>query len=294
MSESSETTVLFVDVTDSTRLYELAGDAVAHTAIDDCIKLLKQATLVYGGRVIKTIGDEVMAVFPAASAAADAAVQMQEAVDGQPSIANFRMGVRIGLHHGPVVASEGDVFGDTVNVAARLAGIAARGQIMTSRATVELMTDAQRASTRRLYSIQVKGKEQEVNLYEIMWQESADQTTMAALRGTIRHKQTVLRLNYLDRVIVLDGTRNSISLGRDQDADLTVIDRMASRSHGKIECRLGKFVFVDHSANSTFITIDGELEIVLRREEIVLRGRGFIAFGQPRASATEAAEFICE
>ena len=294
MLEPSETTVLFVDVSDSTRLYEHAGDAVAHAAIDDCIKLLKQATLAHGGRVIKTIGDEVMAVFPAASAAADAAVQMQEEVDGQPPVANFRMGVRIGLHHGPVVARDGDVFGDTVNVAARLAGIAARGQIMTSRATVELMTDAQRASTRRLYSIQIKGKEQEVTLYEILWQESADQTTLASLRRTMRHKQTVLRLKYLDREIVLDGTRNSITLGRDKDADLTVIDRMASRAHGKIECRLGKFVFMDHSANSTFITIDGEPEIVLRREDVVLRGRGFIAFGQPRASATEVAEFICE
>jgi adenylate cyclase len=233
-------------------------------------------------------------VFPTASAAADAAVQMQEAVDGLPAVAGSRIGVRVGLHHGPVVARDGDVFGDTVNVAARLNGVAARGQIMTSRRTVELMTEAQRASTRRLYSIQVKGKEQEVNLYEILWQTSSDQTTLAALRGTMRHKQTVLRLKYLDREIVLDGAKTSITLGRDKEADLTVIDRMASRAHGKIECRLGKFVFADHSANSTFITINGEPEIVLRREEVVLRGHGFIAFGQPRASATEVAEFTCE
>jgi adenylate cyclase len=294
MSELSQTTVLFVDVCDSTRLYENAGDTVAHAAIDDCISLLKQTTVAHGGRVIKTIGDEVMAVFPSPSAAADAAVQMQEAVDGQPPVANSRMGVRIGLHHGPVVGRDGDVFGDTVNTAARLAGIAAKGQIMTSRGTVELMTDAQQASTRRLYSIHVKGKEQEVSLYEILWQESSDQTTLATVRRTVQHRQTALRLRYLDREIVLDGSRAKITLGRDKDADLTVIDRMASRSHGKIECRLGKFVFADHSANSTYITIDGEPEIVLRRDELVLRGRGFIAFGQPRASATEVAEFICE
>lgn len=294
MSEPTEITVLFVDVSDSTRLYEHAGDAVAHAAIDDCVNVLKQTTVSNDGRVIKTIGDEVMAVFPLASAAADAAVQMQEAVSGLPPVANSRMGVRVGLHHGPVVARDGDVFGDTVNVAARLAGIAAKGQIMTSRRTVELMTEAQRASTRRLYTIQVKGKEQEINLYEILWQEVADQTTLASVRSTMRHRQTVLRLKYLDRDIVLDGTRTSITLGRDKDADLTVIDRMASRAHAKIECRLGKFVFADHSANSTYITIEGEPEVVLRREELVLRGRGVIAFGQPRASATEVAEFSCE
>lgn len=294
MTEPTETTVLFVDVSGSTRLYEDAGDAVAHAAIAECIQILKQKTVANGGRVIKTIGDEVMAAFPHPSAAADAAVQMQEAIDELPPVAATKIGVRIGLHHGPVVARDGDVFGDTVNVASRLAALAAKGQVMTSRETVELMTAAQRASTRRLYSVEVKGKEQPVSLYEILWLESSDQTTLASQRSTMRHKQTVLRLMYQDREIVLDGTRTSMTLGRDKDADLTVIDRMASRTHGKIVCRVGKFVFADHSANSTFITFDGEPEIVLRREEVVLRGHGYIAFGQPRASATEVAEFTCE
>ena len=68
---------------------------------------------------------------------------------------------------------------------------------------------------------------------------------------------------------------------------------MASRSHGKIECRLGKFVLSDHSANGTYVTFQDEAELVLRRDEVVLRVHGYIAFGQPRASATEVAEFTC-
>ena len=58
--------------------------------------------------------------------------------------------------------------------------------------------------------------------------------------------------------------------------------------------RLGKFVLGDHSANGTYVTFENEPEIVLRREEVVLRNRGSIAFGQSRQTATEVAEFSCE
>ena len=103
-----------------------------------------------------------------------------------------------------------------------------------------------------------------------------------------------LRLKYLDQDIVLDVTRSSITLGRDKLADVTIVDRMGSRLHGKIEYRLGKFVLGDHSANGTFVTFENEPEIVLRREEVVLRNKGSIAFGQSRETASEVAEFSCE
>ncbi|MEW5865207.1 MAG: FHA domain-containing protein, partial [Pseudomonadota bacterium] len=93
---------------------------------------------------------------------------------------------------------------------------------------------------------------------------------------------------------VLSDERTVVSLGRDPAADLVVRDRMASRSHGKIERRLDKFVLTDHSSNGTYVTVEGDKEIVLRREEFTLRGRGWIAFGQPRATATDVLEFICE
>ena len=68
----------------------------------------------------------------------------------------------------------------------------------------------------------------------------------------------------------------------------------ASRAHGKIERRLDKFILTDHSANGTFVTIEGDKEIVLRREEFTLRGHGWIAFGQSRSGATDVIEFFCE
>ena len=68
------------------------------------------------------------------------------------------IGIRIGFNFGPVVEKDGDVFGDAVNLAARLAGQAQKDQIITSRETVEAMSPVLKTSCRRLYSIQVKGK----------------------------------------------------------------------------------------------------------------------------------------
>lgn len=286
--------MLFVDVSGSTRLYESAGDAVAHAAIDKCITIFKDRTVEVGGRVIKTIGDEVMATFPDASAAAGAAIEMQNSIDAMPPVANTKIGVRIGFHFGPLVERDNDVFGDSVNLAARLAGLASKGQIMTSRETVQMMSPLMRSCSRRLYSIEVKGKATPVDLYEILWQQSEDATTMATNRTVVKQKQTILRLKYLDQELVLDGPRTTVSLGRDKAGDVVIIDRMASRQHGKIERRLDKFVLADQSANGTFVTVDGEAEVVLRRAEFSLRAHGWISFGQSRATATEAVEFYCE
>jgi adenylate cyclase len=83
-------------------------------------------------------------------------------------------------------------------------------------------------------------------------------------------------------------------LGRDATTDLVVPDRMASRTHCVIERRQDKFVLVDRSANGTYLSIDGDREMCLRREEMLLRNHGFIALGQSKATATELVEFFCE
>ena len=291
--QGAATTILFADVSGSTRLYEHAGDALAHAAIEKCIAIFRDKTQAGAGRVIKTIGDEVMSVFPDASGAANAAAEIQMAIQELPPVASSKIGVRIGFHYGPVVEREGDVFGDAVNLAARLAGLAAKGQIMTSRETVDRMTPTQKAFSRRLYSIEVKGKAQEVDLYELLWQQSGEETALAT-RSEVRRTQAKLRLRYLDQEVLLDGSKGSLTLGRDKLADVTIVDRMGSRLHGKIEYRLGKFVLGDHSANGTYVTFENEPEIILRREEVVLRNKGSIAFGQSRETATEVAEFTCE
>ena len=294
MSEQSTGCVLFADVSGSTKLYETVGDAAAHAAIDLCVKLFAGITEQHGGRVIKTIGDEVMAIFPQAAEAGRAAVDIQLGIAGMAPVDKVRLGVRIGLHFGPVVERDGDVFGDTVNLSARLTEMASRGQIITSFETVERLGDLQRLDCRKLYAIPVKGKEKDVQICEILWTDVDDATTMAAPRTRNEKASATLRVSYRGRSIVLPTECKSLVLGRDAAADLVVAERMASRMHCEIEARQGRFFLTDRSANGTWVEIDGASEVVLRREESMLHGHGYISLGQPRAASTELVEFFFE
>ncbi len=292
--QPSEAAVLFADVSGSTKLYEIAGDAVAHAAIEKCVNLMRDKTVAAKGRVIKTIGDEVMASFPSADAAADAAIEMQSGIAELPPVGTTKIGIRIGFNFGPIVEREGDIFGDAVNLAARLSHVAAKDQIITARETVMRMSPMLKSATRAITTIQVKGKAEEIQVYELMWQQNEDMTTMATTKSIFKPKKTLLRLKVQGSDVVLDAERQAVALGRDAAADVVIKERMASRAHGKIERRLDKFVLTDHSANGTYVTVEGDREVILRREEFTLRGHGWIAFGQPRASATDVIEFFCE
>ena len=285
--------VLFADVSGSTKLYDTVGDAAAHQAIELCLKLFSALTEQHGGRVIKTIGDEVMAVFPEASKAGAAARDIQLGMQEMAPVGKVRLAARIGMHQGPVMEKAGDLFGDTVNLAARLTEMASRGQIITSLDTVSLLTPLQKMDCRQLYSIPVKGKEREVPICELMWTDTDDATQVVAQRAST-DAGNALRLVYRSRVVTLDEEKKSVVLGRDNTADLVIPDRMASRAHCEIEKRQDKFVLADRSANGTYLSVDGDREIVLRREEALLRGHGFIALGQSRATATEFVEYFCE
>src|SRR2546428_4098937 len=158
MEESRQTTVLFADVSGSTKLYETAGDAAALTAIGRCIERMRKAAESTGGRVVKTIGDEIMALFPSPDAAAGAASDMHATIEQLPEVGGSKLGVRVGFHSGPVIQREDDVFGDTVNMAARLVEQAGKGQIIISHETAEPFSPAFRAFTRPPVSDPVKGQ----------------------------------------------------------------------------------------------------------------------------------------
>ena len=292
--QASEAAVLFADVSGSTKLYEVAGDAVAHAAIEKCIALMRERTARAQGRVIKTIGDEVMSAFPTADAAADAAIEMQSAIAELPAVGTTKIGIRIGFNFGPIVERDGDIFGDAVNLAARLSHVATKDQIITSRDTVMRMSPMLKSSTRSITTIQVKGKAEEIQVYELIWQQSEDMTTLATAKSIFKPKKTMLRLKVQGTEVELSQERPVVALGRDATADVVIRERMASRAHCKIERRLDKFILTDHSANGTYVTVEGDREIVLRREDFTLRGHGWIAFGQPRATSTDVIEFFCE
>ncbi len=295
LNHQSEQAVLFADVSGSTRLYELLGDKRAFTAINGCLSILRQLTSAHQGRVVKNIGDEIMAVFPSALHATQAACEMQMLIDSQPSIDDVRVAIRIGFHFGLVLENEmdGDVFGDTVNVAARLAELAQAQQIMTTEATVLLLPPILRASTRRFSKVAIKGKTDDVAVSEVLWQSSEEMTMMVGNTFALPDIEPCLHLSHQGKKWVVDTEHPLFTIGRDEQADMMVADKRASRMHARIERRREKFVFVDLSSNGSYILVKGETEIQLRREEFVLRESGFISLGHLyQADPSQVIEFI--
>lgn len=294
-TEKPSMAVLFVDVSDSTKIYEALGDTAAFVAVRGCIDLLQDITKAFDGRVVKTIGDGVMCVFPAADAAAMAASEMQMRISRRPNEGGARIMIRAGFLYGPVIEDNDDVFGDSVNVAARMAGLALSGQVITSGATVAALSPLLRNFTRRLDALPVKGKSEEVEVYELLWETGSDHTIMPTRPAprTVAGGAATLHVTYRGVTIALKG---EASFGRDTGNTVVVTDPTASRLHARAELRGGKFVLIDQSSYGTFVTISGGgSEIRLRREEMILHGSGVIAFGHSaRDAAADVVEFRCE
>lgn len=268
----------------------LFADLVGATHLAECSRALEQATAANGGELIKKMGEGIMAAFPTPDAAAAAATQMHAAVAALASPGAAAATLRIGFHAGPVIRRDGDVFGDTVNLAARLAQHAARGQILTSRETARLLSPALRNAARALYPVEVKGKSDKVELWEVLWQQSPDITDLAdhavgpvAARLRLKHRGTEIDL-----------PEDGLDIGRDASCGIVIDDEHVSRRHCSIRSRQAKFLVQDHSANGTYVSVDGEREIALHREDYVLRGHGWISFGQPRDAGGESLEYTCE
>lgn len=284
--------VVFADVSGSTRLYEKLGDAEALRAVERCLNRMERATVGHKGRVVKTIGDEIMAVFDSAEAGCQAAIDIQQRIDGLPPVSGVKLAVRIGFHYGPALEENNDVFGDTVNTAARLVGLAKAGQVLTSAETVAALPPSLRSSLREIDNLAVKGKTESVRVFELIWQENAELTMLSGSLARHTVSESRLRLRHMGSDVVLSAERPSATLGRDAHCDIVIRDPRASRSHGRIERRRDKFVLVDQSTNGTYVTVLGETEFALKREETILRGRGQVSFGHAHSEdSSEILEF---
>lgn len=284
-NQASNLAILFADISGSTRLYELLGDSDARVRIADCLRRLEGVVLEHGGKVVKTIGDEVMCTFPDVEPAVIAACGMQEMFnDGRvedTADGPIALSIRIGLHAGPTLVESADVFGDAVNVAARMVAQAKVGQIITTRVVVDQLPSLLRGNTRLIDHAPVKGKKDTFELFEVMWQQD-DVTRMSPDIVVRPAKRTQLTLRHAGTTLVIDDERPQIVLGRSKSADLTVVESLASRLHARIEYRRGKFFLVDQSTNGTYVRNEVD-EAFLRREEALLTGCGAISLGRPFA-----------
>jgi class 3 adenylate cyclase len=276
--------VLFVDISGSSQLYQELGDAIASKRVRQCLERLRRLVDRRGGRVIKHVGDGLLCDFPDANQALGAAQAMQMGVARGGSGGGPTLGIHVGCHFGPVIEVAGDVFGDTVNIAARVTRIAHAGQILTTQETVERLDEATEVDVRLIDQVTVKGRRDALAIFDYQWHQVGDRTIVEAPPAPARRAR--LKLACAGREIWLDRSGpGAVTLGRHATCDIAVNDPLASRKHATIEVRGNTFVLVDHSANGTYVGTARGWETCVKRAEAILPDRGRLALGLPTNAA---------
>jgi class 3 adenylate cyclase/tetratricopeptide (TPR) repeat protein len=166
-------TVLFTDVEGSTDLTTRQGDEVAREILRAQRELVREQVEMHSGHEVKSLGDGFMVAFASARKAVACAVGIQRALEKhnrrQPPDQQVR--VRIGLNTGEVIQEEADLFGEAVNVAARIAAKAKGGEILASDAVKAVMGRAKDAELVDRGRFRLKGLPARWRLFEVVWQE---------------------------------------------------------------------------------------------------------------------------
>lgn len=285
-----QTTVVFADLMGSTSIFEATGNARATRAVTQLTQWICEVFVAHGGRVVKTLGDGVLAVFPNGPGAIDACVEMQRS--HQPHIAStqdeMRMPIRVGVASGEVEIVAGDCYGDAVNVAARLSDLSGANQIWSSSSVINDASEADGVRFRPLGPIAIRGRAEPCSVYQIDWrvEENSDFLTMQAEvdSALLASGRDVLggqiELTRLDITRSFKSFELPIHIGRGSHVAFAVNDPRVSREHTRIDWRNGSVMLVDVSSYGSWVRFSGGgSDLLLRREECVLHGQGEIALG---------------
>jgi adenylate cyclase len=261
--------VAFVDVVDSVGLYRRLGDALAQRRIDDTLSAARATVIAAGGECVKRNGDELLLLFATADAACSSLTAVQ--IDTQ-------LDLRIGIHAGALIRKRGDVFGDTVNIAARLTAIARGREIVISDAVYLTLPPQQRDSCRPFDQVRLRGTAASVALFQLCW-EPASATRVNSVVMIAPNSRQQLLLRTAAGTVALS-REQELTIGRDPQCDVVIDDVRVSRFHATIEWRRGMVVLRDHSTNGSFVRrADETRPHFLRREALPIRGSGELCFG---------------
>ena len=276
--DEQELTVMFADIVGSTRLYDRLGDIEARFVISQSLEVASDLVSKHNGRIIKSTGDDVMCVFDDPNDALHAACSIQDNFLDKMVFDEVVISFHIGVHSGKGIVTDNDIYGDTVNIAARLTDAAKSGQVLASEYTVQLLGNDLKNMARRYDTVKVKGKSEKVEMYDFVWNTSGEETGLIEFLGW--EGTSSLHLTVQQQELLVPPESNSVFIGRDQNVGLKVIGKMVSRKHAVIDYRHGKFVLRDQSTNGTYVKIgDGE-EVFIKNEEFPLSANGIISLGK--------------
>lgn len=293
-----QTTVVFTDLHGSTAVFEALGNARATETVTQITTWIARQCELSGGRVVKTLGDGVLAMFPDGQSAVNAVVELQrlhyKRIMRTP--ADLRMPMRIGVASGEVEIVAGDCYGDAVNVAARLCDLCGPHQIWANAAALSAVDEARGTTFRILGPISIRGRAEPCTVYQIEWreEEASDFLTMQGQLDPIYASGEVdalgreIELTWMGYAKRFRSFDLPVHIGRVRNTEFVVNDPRVSRTHARLEWRNGSVVLVDVSSYGTWVRFSGGggSDVLLRREECVLHGHGELALGASFADAT--------
>jgi len=258
----------------------------AAQSVQRYLQVLGQAATLSGGRVLHTHANGVLALFSTPDAAAAAAARMHTYAQTLPP-EQPKLEVRIGFHAGPVGQRNDDIFGDTVNLALKIAEEAKDGQILTSHDTASSLAPGVQELVRP-----ARGNKCELQLGKLEWQNAVNQIVSA--RNTSSRPRAVLRLSCRGTAVVRRREGDTALIGRDPECDLRVDGIAVSRRHCAILRRDAGFVLCDQSTNGTYLTVAGHSEVHVHARELPLGRAGVIALGESAIATDVVVRYACE
>ncbi|MBN2694089.1 adenylate/guanylate cyclase domain-containing protein [bacterium] len=188
-------TVMFTDLKDSTVFFETHGDLQGRLLVEKHNRLLFPIIEKYNGVVIKTIGDAIMARFDFALEGVKASIEMQRVLAQYNKENRHPIRIRIGLHTGVALVEESDVFGDSVNLAARIEAKTEPGEISISKNTVHAISAFKNIQIKKIGEVNYKGKAESVETYSVLWESSLIEES---IRGSFDVKKDIINLEIFE------------------------------------------------------------------------------------------------
>ena len=287
-----QATVVFADLFGSTRVFESLGNVKATEAVTHITTWVGKVCTAHGGTVVKFLGDGVLAIFQDGRKAIGAVIDLQRSYQQMLTQMppNSYMPLRVGVARGDIEFKDDDCYGDAVNIAARLSELTGPHEIWVEEAAVECGLQPSEVRIRYLGPIHIRGRNEPCTVYQIEWQEDinsawftvpanfdapADAVTTDALGVQIS-------LDWLESRKTFKAFELPVHIGRTRSAGFVVNDARVSRTHARLDWRNGSVVLVDVSTYGCWVRFwGGGSDLLLRREECVLHGRGDIALGTP-------------
>lgn len=295
--------VLFADLRGSTGLYEEMGNANATLLVTRSVASLAETVPPSGGRLIKTLGDGLMAVFDDAAGALQSATDMHERIERasrparglgrQPPQAALRsLRLQVSVAMGEVAEVAGDFFGDAVNVAARLLDHAGDGETLITDAVRQQLAPRIGQRFRNLDWVHLRGRAEPV-LVHVLGGRRSDAGAVTQFEDLRTNPEpSALRLVWKGKSRLLSSQEMPIVLGRSSQSIIPMEDPRVSRLHARIDWHGSTFHLSDLSFNGTSLRFEGRQLLSLRRTECSLHGRGQIGLaGTPGDPGVPTLEF---